>query len=96
MTRSACVLAIQLSLVAASACAADTIYYFVDEHGVAHLTNVPSDPRYQAVAETPKNPIAAAAESEQTPQPTNAAVDVDDDEDSLPLPALPPFAADDR
>jgi Domain of unknown function (DUF4124) len=31
--------------------AAEEIYSFVDERGVVHLSNVPSDPRYQLTAQ---------------------------------------------
>src|SRR5690242_8042864 len=33
--------------------AAEAIYSFVDERGIVHLTNVPSDPRYQLTAQVP-------------------------------------------
>jgi len=33
--------------------AAEEIYSFVDERGIVHLSNVPSDPRYQLTAQVP-------------------------------------------
>ncbi|MFO1371848.1 MAG: lytic transglycosylase domain-containing protein [Candidatus Competibacteraceae bacterium] len=39
------------------------IYAFTDEHGVRHLSNVPSDPRYKLVMRTPAYSRAAAQPS---------------------------------
>jgi uncharacterized protein DUF4124 len=48
-----------------SARSADRLYYFVDEQGVSHFSNVPADPRYRplpsAGARTATQPDAASA-----------------------------------
>lgn len=42
-------LAVAAALAGGAAASADTLYRFVDERGVVHFSNVPSDPRYVAV-----------------------------------------------
>ena len=50
MSRTAgCGLWVALALAWAPAAPADTLYRFIDEQGVVHFSNVPSDPRYVAV-----------------------------------------------
>jgi hypothetical protein len=44
------------------AIAAERIYYFIDEQGVTHLSNIPVDARYRPAGA----PIASAAISEDT------------------------------
>ena len=48
-----------LALFAAPAPAAAALYSFVDENGVTHFTNVPSDPRFRKVAGTERPDPAA-------------------------------------
>jgi len=62
------------SLVAPSglAPAADRLYYFVDEHGVAHFSNVPADSRYKPLMPSDwMSPLPSAAP--QAPLPSTAA-----------------------
>jgi hypothetical protein len=45
-------LSLILTLAPLAAPAAETVYYFVDEQGVPHFSNVPSDRRYRPLGAT--------------------------------------------
>ena len=58
----ALIAAVPLAVLAPPATAVAALYSFVDEHGVAHYTNVPSDPRFRKVpGSAPPSTAAAAA-----------------------------------
>jgi Domain of unknown function (DUF4124) len=57
--------------------AADAVYYFVDEHGVQHFSNVPADSRYKPLTAT--GPTTTLPTRERLPPPGRAA----------PTPVLP-------
>ena len=61
--------------------AGDQIYFFVDDHGVTHLSNLPTDPRYRATGVTTVRTASAAVDStpstEAEPEP--AALPAGDD-----------------
>jgi len=55
----------------APAAAAEQIYSFTDDAGVMHLSNVPTDPRYQSTAARPETAHAQpqrSAEADPTPE----------------------------
>lgn len=56
-----------LTLLCLSAPAQADIYAFVDQNGVRHLSNVPSDPRYKLVMRTPTYSKQAATPSSYAP-----------------------------
>lgn len=50
-------LALALLCVAPGPASADTLYRFIDQDGVVHFSNVPSDPRYVAVRQIGKRSV---------------------------------------
>jgi hypothetical protein len=78
---------IALLLIVASqstALAEQKVYYFVDENGVTHLSNTPSDPRYKPLGPVQRKP-APATSLRTDPMP---AEDPDAPEILLPTPGL--------
>jgi len=59
--------------------ATDQIYSFVDDHGVTHLSNLPTDPRYRATGIIAQQTATAAVESAHSAEPEPAASPVDAD-----------------
>ena len=47
MMKLAAVSLATLAVLCQAAHAADEVYFFVDEHGLLHFSNVPHDPRYR-------------------------------------------------
>ena len=65
-------IALAALLWAATPACADTLYSFVDEHGVMHFSDSPvSDPRYRRIAGAPQ---AAAPSGKPQPRPAPAAL----------------------
>jgi len=58
--------------------AADQIYFFVDDHGVTHLSNRPTDPRYRATG-IPVQTASIDAEPQRNAEPGPAALPAEDD-----------------
>ena len=61
------------------ACSADRLYYFVDEQGVSHFSNVPGDPRYRPLPATgnlaaPQPGLASVRDALSVPQEAPRAV----------------------
>jgi hypothetical protein len=59
--------------------ASDQIYVFVDDHGVTHLSNLPTDPRYRATGIAAVQTASAAVEPAHSAEPEPAASPVDAD-----------------
>ena len=59
--------------------ASDQIYFFVDDHGVTHLSNLPTDPRYRATGITTVQTASAEESSARSAEPEPAALPVEDD-----------------
>lgn len=66
-----------LGVLVTSVHAADALYYFVDEHGVFHLSNVPADSRYKPLSAA--GPTTTLPAAERLPPPGRPA----------PAPVLP-------
>lgn len=62
--------------------AADMVYYFVDEKGVPHYSNVPADPRYKPLGPSGAAGSLAPAPAASPPAPVTAAP-------LQPVPAMP-------
>jgi hypothetical protein len=62
--------------------AADRLYYFVDERGVPHYSNVPADPRYQPLGQLGLEPGAARPLPSSPPAPAVAVP-------LVPVPVMP-------
>ena len=64
-----------LSLAPLAAPAAEIVYYFVDEQGVQHFSNVPNDRRYEPLCSTmPVAGVPARAVVEARPAPVRPPV----------------------
>jgi Domain of unknown function (DUF4124) len=59
--------------------AADQIYFFVDDHGVTHLSNLPTDPRYRATGVTTVQTASASIDSAPSAESEPAALPTGDD-----------------
>jgi hypothetical protein len=58
-----------LAICACAPAHAEAIYSFTDEHGVVHLSNIPSDPRYQVSADLSGAQPMAPEQIAQLPEP---------------------------
>jgi Domain of unknown function (DUF4124) len=77
--------------------AADAVYYFVDEHGVQHFSNVPADSRYTPLTATGPTttlptrehlpPAGRAAPTPVLPEPTPLEEAADPPEPEPEIPA---------
>lgn len=58
--------------------ATDQIYFFVDDHGVTHLSNLPNDPRYQATGIAVQT-ASVTVEPQRSAEPEPAALPAEED-----------------